>query len=512
MPRLRRTWAKHDLALRAEARPWATINPTPGCEARGRNHAFLRNLAYEILRENSATTVAVPKPRAGAGTKLLRRRWGTTFIILEFSFVEAIEAGESKLWGTEEVGQGGGMAERRRIWPLLVYGVLVAIAAARRKQTDWTRGSESGGTSRQSRPAPDPVPDESSGTHRKSPSTHLETDKRPREQFENDQPISHQMRRAKERGRGRRATAPWEIPRAGWKDIFWRVYASVNDNRLLAVAAGVVFYSLLAIFPAIAAFVSLYGLIADASTIDAHLSLAAGIFPAGAVDILHEQIARLTAKSDAKLSLGFTTGLVVALWSANAGMKAIIDALNVVYDEKEKRSFVKLNLLSLLFTLVAILSLMIALAAVVIAPIVFSVVGLSSIFSLVVAALRWPLLLVLAAVALAAIYRYGPSRREARWQWLSVGSVSAAIGWLISSFVFSWYIAHFGAYNATYGSLGAAVGMMMWMWISAIVILLGGELNAEIEHQTARDSTVGSEKPLGRRGAVMADTIGASRS
>ena len=131
----------------------------------------------------------------------------------------------------------------------------------------------------------------------------------------------------------------------------------MNDNRLLAVAAGVVFYSLLAIFPAIGAFVSLYGLIADASTIDSHLSLAAGIFPAGAVDILHEQIARLTAKGDAKLSLGFITGLAVALWSANAGMKAIIDALNVVYDEKEKRSFVKLNLLSLLFTLVAIISL-----------------------------------------------------------------------------------------------------------------------------------------------------------
>jgi membrane protein len=304
---------------------------------------------------------------------------------------------------------------------------------------------------------------------------------------------------------------PWQIPWTGWKDIFWRVYASVNDNRLLAVAAGVVFYSLLAIFPAIAAFVSLYGLIADASTIDSHLSLAAGIFPAGAVDIIHEQISRLTAKGDAGLSLGFITGLAVALWSANAGMKAIIDALNVVYDEKEKRSFVKLNLLSLLFTLIAILSLMIALAAVVIAPMVFSAVGLSSLWSVAIAALRWPLLLALAAIALAAIYRYGPSRAEAQWQWLSVGSGAAAIGWLITSALFSWYIAHSGAYNATYGSLGAAVGMMMWMWISAIVILLGGELNAEIEHQTAKDSTVGSEKPLGERGAVMADTIGAGR-
>jgi membrane protein len=411
------------------------------------------------------------------------------------------------------------MAEHRRIWPLLVYGGLVAIAAARRSPIEGTRAVQSSERvrtlyERVRTPyrTPYPPPDESSEPPSKLPSaTPVDPDKRPQEQVENDQPITAQVRRAKEPGRGRRATAPWQIPWAGWKDILWRVYASINDNRLLAVAAGVVFYSLLAIFPAIAAFVSLYGLIADASTIDSHLSLAAGIFPAGAVDILHEQITRLTAKTGAKLGLGFVTGLAIALWSANAGMKGIIDALNVVYDEKEKRSFVKLNLLSLLFTLVAIFSLIIALAAVVIAPIVFSAVGLSSLPGLAIAALRWPLLLVLAAIALAAIYRYGPSRTEARWQWLSFGSVAAAVAWLIGSVLFSWYISHFGAYNATYGSLGAAVGMMMWMWISAIVILLGGELNAEIEHQTAHDSTVGSEKPLGERGAVMADTIGAAR-
>ena len=397
------------------------------------------------------------------------------------------------------------MAERRGLWPLLVYGVLVATAATRQAQTERMRANGNRKI--------DPAPDESSEIPGESrPATPVDADKRPREQFENDQPISAQLHRATEPGRGRRATAPWHIPRTGWKDILWRVYASINDNRLLAVAAGVVFYSLLAIFPAVAAFVSLYGLIADASTIDSHLSIAAGIFPAGAVDILHDQITKLAAKSDAKLSLGFMTGLGVALWSANSGMKAIIDALNVVNDEKEKRSFVKLNLVSLLFTFVALLSLMVALSVIVIAPIIFSAVGLSSPSSLAIVVLRWPLFLVLATVALAAIYRYGPSRREARWQWLSVGSAAAAIAWLISSVLFSWYIANFGAYNATYGSLGAAVGMMMWMWISAIVILLGAELNAEIEHQTAQDSTVGSDKPLGVRGAVMADTIGAARS
>jgi membrane protein len=411
------------------------------------------------------------------------------------------------------------MTETRRIAPLLAYGGLAALGVARRawgevkravEGSDWVR--KSGDRARAPYRIQYPPADKSAETLAaiQSP-TYLDADKRPREQVENDQPVSAQARRAKEQGRGRRAAAPWQIPCAGWKDILWRLYDSVNDNRLLAVAGGVAFYSLLAIFPAVAAFVSLYGLIADASTIGTHLSLASGIFPAGAVDLIHEQIARITSKSDAKLGLGFITGLAIALWSANAGMKAIIDALNVVYDEKEKRSFVKLNLLSLLFTLVAILALIAGLAAVVIAPIVFSAFGLSSLLSLAIAVLRWPALLVVAMVALAAIYRYGPSRTEARWQWLSVGAAAAAIGWMTTSVLFSWYIAHFGAYNATYGSLGAAVGMMMWMWISAVVILLGGELNAEIEHQTAHDSTVGVDKPLGERGAVMADTVGAAR-
>ena len=239
------------------------------------------------------------------------------------------------------------MAERRSIWPLLAYVVVATIVAARRAKTEETPASGKREIGREPHRVIYPAPNESSEIPDESGApTQVDPDKRPKEQVENDQPISAQLRRANEHGRGRHAVVPWEIPWAGWKDIFWRVYASVNDNRLLAVAAGVVFYSLLAIFPAIAAFASLYGLIADASTIDSHLSLAAGIFPFGAVDILHEQIARLTAKGDAKLSLGSITGLTVALWSANAGMKGIIDALKVVNDEKEKRSFVKLNLLS----------------------------------------------------------------------------------------------------------------------------------------------------------------------
>jgi membrane protein len=297
----------------------------------------------------------------------------------------------------------------------------------------------------------------------------------------------------------------------GWKNILWRVYAKINDNRLLAVAAGVVFYGILALFPAMAALVSLYGLFADAKTIDSSLSTLSGILPGGAMDIVHEELRRLTANKASGLSLGFVFGLLVALWSANSGMKAVIDALNVANDEKEKRSFIRLNLVSLAFTLGGMIALMLGFSAVVVAPIVLNTMGLGGITGALIAILRWPALVALVIVGLAILYRYAPSRREPRWAWLSVGSVFAAVVWLVASVLFSWYIASFGTYNVTYGSLGAAIGMMMWMWISMIVVLVGAELNAEIEHQTVRDSTEGGDKPLGQRGAEKADTVGAAQ-
>jgi membrane protein len=323
-----------------------------------------------------------------------------------------------------------------------------------------------------------------------------------------DQPRALQHKRAYEPGRGRHAEAPWQIPLRGWKDILWRTYQQIGEDRLLAVAAGVVFYGLLALFPAITALVSLYGLFANAATINDHLSAAAGILPGGAVDIIHEQILRLTSKGAAKLGFGFIFGLGLALWSANAGMKAIMDALNVVYDEKEKRGFIKLNLVSFAFTLAAIASLMLALGAVVVLPLLLAHLGLGGITDAVFRYARWPLLLALVVFGLALIYRFGPSRREPRWQWLSVGSVVAAIAWLVSSALLSWYLARYANYDATYGSLGAGIGLMMWMWVSSIVILFGAQLNSEIEHQTAKDSTVEHDKPLGARGAAMADTVG----
>ncbi len=267
------------------------------------------------------------------------------------------------------------------------------------------------------------------------------------------------------------------------------------------------FYGLLAVFPAVTALVSLYGLFASPAAISDQLALLSGILPDSAVEILREQIGRLTANSS-KLGLGFIFGLAVALWSANSGVKAIMDALNVVYEEKEKRGFIKLNLVSFGFTLAGIGVLLLALATVVVLPIALNYLGLHNTTDQLLRFARWPLLIVVIILGLAVLYRYGPSRREPRWQWISAGSVFAAVAWLVSSALLSWYLASFAHYDATYGSLGAGVGMMMWMWISSIVILFGAQLNSEIEHQTVRDSTVDGNKPLGTRGAVMADTVG----
>jgi membrane protein len=322
------------------------------------------------------------------------------------------------------------------------------------------------------------------------------------------EPVRLQEARAAETGRGREASAPSQIPRRGWKDILLRTYGEVQDDRLLALAASVVFYSVVALFPALAAGVSVYALFADAATINSHLSVAANIIPASGLDILGQEITRLTAKSDSRLTLGFFVGLGIALWSANAGMKAMFDTLNVIYDETEKRGLIKLNLVSLFFTICAIAGAGLAIAAVVVFPLVLAALGLTSVDWPYIAYLRWPLMFVLLIVALAVLYRYGPSRTRARWRWLSLGSVFAALAWLAVSALFSWYLANMANYNATYGALGAVIGLMMWMWLSTIVVLIGAELNSEIEHQTARDSTIGPEKPLGARGAVMADTVG----
>ena len=273
------------------------------------------------------------------------------------------------------------MPDRRLLlWPLLAYGALSLVALARR-----AGGGE---------PLPAREP-----TERERPGLPPGRESTPGQEKES-LPRPEDLRRLQERGRGREASAPWDIPRRGWKDILWRLYAKINDNRLLAVAAGVVFYEILALFPALTALVSVYGFFADASNIDQQVSALSGVLPGGAVDILHEEIKRLAAVHNSGLSFGFAFGLLFALWSANSGMKAIIDALNVAYEEKEKRSFIRLNLISLVMTLVAMVSLMLMLGAVVAAPIILAHIGLGGISAALIAYLRWPILVVLVVAGL----------------------------------------------------------------------------------------------------------------
>ena len=309
--------------------------------------------------------------------------------------------------------------------------------------------------------------------------------------------------------RGRQATRPTEIPAKGWKDIALRTYRDVGENRIMLVSAGVTFFALLAIFPAIAALVSVYGLVADASTINEQLASLQGIMPQGALDILSDQVKNLNEKGNATLGLSLLVSVALSVWSANGGMKHIFDALNLVYNEREKRNFIVLNLVSLAFTAGALLFLILALVAVVVLPVVFEFIGVGK-DAWWLALLRWPVLLLAVLGGLAVLYRYGPSRDAPRWHWVTGGGAVAAVLWLGGSLLFSWYVAHFGSYNKTYGSLGAAIGFMTWIWISTTIVLLGAQVNAEMEHQTAEDTTVGEPQPLGARGAKMADSVGAA--
>lgn len=325
-------------------------------------------------------------------------------------------------------------------------------------------------------------------------------------------PTQDDFARAREPGRGRDADDPSAIPALGWRDIVWRVVLAVPQDRVLATAGGVAFFTLLAIFPAIAVVVSLYGIFADASTIATHLVVLGGIMPPGVLDLISGQIAAITSKPTKTLSYAFAIGLGSALWSANSGIGALFDSLNVVYGERERRSLVVFYATTFLFTLGAIGFVIAAIGGVVVLPIVLGLVGIPVSAELIISVLRWPVLLVVVMAALAAIYRFGPSRRAAQWRWVTLGSGAAAIMWIAASMGFSWYVSSFDSYNRTYGSLGAGVGFMVWIWFSIVIVLIGAELNAEMEHQTARDTTVGGDKPLGRRGATMADHVGQAQA
>lgn len=281
-------------------------------------------------------------------------------------------------------------------------------------------------------------------------------------------------------GRGAAAHPPQGF--AFWKHVLVRTYQEINDDRLLALAAGVVFYGLLAIFPAITALVSSYALFADAATISKHLDVVSSLMPSSAYSIVQEQVTRIVTRPAGNLSFTFVLGLALAVWSANAGAKAIIDALNIVYGVKERRSFIRLNLVSLAFTVGALAATLIAFAAIVVVPVMLSYLPLYGYDATLLPLMRWPALFVGVMLGLAVLYRFGPDRRLARWQPVSLGVVFATAAWLGGSALLSWYLGSFADYDATYGSLGAGIGLMMWLWMSAIVVLVGAELNSEIDN------------------------------
>lgn len=318
------------------------------------------------------------------------------------------------------------------------------------------------------------------------------------------------VERAQQPGRGRRADAPAEIPARGWKDVLVRTFKEIMQDRVTFVAAGATYFLLLAIFPTLTALVSIYGLVADTSTVQQHVALLTGLLPEGGLALLEEQLERLASQGAPTLGIALAGSLVVALWSSSAGVKALFEAMNIAYDEEEKRGFIALTVTALLFTLAGIIGAVVMLMVVVAMPIVLGFLGLGGAVEWLVRIGSYALLVGLLMVGLAALYRFGPSRQQAKWRWITPGAIVATAAILVMSLLFSWYAANFANYERTYGSLGALIAFLTWVWLSVTLVIVGAELNAEVEHQTAKDSTVGADEPLGQREATMADTVGAS--
>jgi membrane protein len=310
---------------------------------------------------------------------------------------------------------------------------------------------------------------------------------------------------------GREAERPGEIPPRGWFAILKRVKAEVKEDNVPLLAAGVAFYAMLAIFPAIIAVVTVYGMVADPQQIASQVSEFAKSLPSGADTLITEQLQNVAGAGRQALSLGLAISLLAVLWSASGGVQGLVKGLNLVYDERETRGFLKLRGLSLLLTLGAIVVAVVALALIAVFPGFVEGLGLGRIGELAASIGRWVVLALLMLTALAVVYRLAPDRANPRWRWVSWGAVVALVLWLLGSFGFSYYVDNFGKYNQTYGALASVIILLLWLFLSSFVVLLGAELDAEIERQTARDTTTGPDRPLGERDAEVADTLGGSQ-
>lgn len=322
--------------------------------------------------------------------------------------------------------------------------------------------------------------------------------------------LSPEAFEAREPGRGRSASSPWRIPFRGWSDVVWRVWMSYDGHRIAFIAGGITFFTLLAVFPAIAAFVALYGLFFDVETVERHLELLSGFLPPNILDFIAAQMSQAATQSHGALGVAFLASLLLALWGANASVKSLIYGLNIAYRETEKRNFFTYSAITLAMTGGFLAFLLLVNGLVVAAPLAAAWFGWSW-NGADLGVLRWPVLFGAYAGALTLLYRYGPCRRRARWIWIVPGGVLAALLSLAVSWLYSWYLERFAHFDATYGPLGAVLGFMVWTWWSVTAVLVSALLNAELEHQTARDTTVGAARPIGERGAVVADTLGQRR-
>lgn len=308
---------------------------------------------------------------------------------------------------------------------------------------------------------------------------------------------------------GRHANAPWHIPLSGWKEIIFRVVSDFLENRILLTAAGVTFFVLLSLVPTLSAVVTLYGLFNDSNSVLNHIQLLSGFMPPSALDLLNDQLTRLISASNDSLGWTFLLSLVIALWSASAGVKALFEAMNVAYKEKERRSFIAVNALGLFFTFAGAIVTVVVLTVVLVMPAVlqfFPAFGLDWAVRLG----SYAVMLATLAFMVSAFYRWGPSRRQAKWRWIMPGVLISLVLLAATSVGFSWYVTNFPQHNAASGSLGAVIGLMTWIWLSSTIVIVGAVLNASIELQTGRDSTLGPARPLGSRGAYVADTIAGS--
>ena len=312
---------------------------------------------------------------------------------------------------------------------------------------------------------------------------------------------------AREDGAGRTAERPSDIPAPGWKSIAKRVVAEVKEDQVQAVAAGLAFYAMLAIFPALIALVSIYGLVADPADVQEQVTSLAEALPSDAAGVVEEQLGSIVDSSSEALGWAAILSIVGALWTASSGVQQLIKSINNAYDEEETRGFLRLRGRALLLTLGFIVVALLSLGLIVVVPSLLDSLSLGEGMTWVIDIGRFVLLAAVVMVILALIYRVAPDRDDPQWRWVSWGAAIATVIWIVASVLFSVFVSQFGSYQETYGALAGVIVLLMWLFISGFIVLLGAEINSEIEHQTAVDSTTGDPRPMGRRGAVKADTV-----